>query len=71
LFKLIPKETIKVKDISRGKFDIYCEGKWTIQVEATEKNVKLIDVSQLNISNLHNIHVNCQDLYQEVFIKIG
>jgi hypothetical protein len=37
LFKLIPKETIKVKDISRGKFDIYCEGKWTIQVEATEK----------------------------------
>jgi hypothetical protein len=71
--KSIPKETIKVKDISRGKFSIYCEGKWFNQVEATERFEKLINILQRNISNLHYIHINCQELYREVdyenFIK--
>ena len=73
--KLIPKETIKVIDISRGKFFIYCEGNWFNQVEATEKLEKLINILQRNISNLHYIHINCQELYREVdydnFIKLN
>ena len=64
--KLIPKETIKVKDISRGKFSIYCEGKWINQVEATERLEKLINILQRNISYLHYIHITCQELYREV-----
>jgi hypothetical protein len=64
--KLIPKEIIKVKDISRGKFSIYCEGKWFNQVEATERIEKLINILQRNIGNLYYIHINCQELYQEV-----
>jgi hypothetical protein len=75
LCKLIPKETIKVKDISRGKFSIYCEGKWFNQVEATERLEKLINILQRNISNLHYIHITCQELYREVdydnFIKLN
>ena len=67
--KLIPKETIKVKDISRGKFSIYCEGKWFNQVEATERLEKLINILQ------RNIHITCQELYREVdydnFIKLN
>ena len=73
--KLIPKETIKVKDISRGKFSIYCEGKWLNQIEATERLEKLINILQHNISNLHYINITCQELYQEVdydiFIKLN
>ena len=73
--KLIPKETIKVKDISRGKFSIYCEGKWFNQVEATERLEKLINILQRSISNLHYIHITCQELYREVdyenFIKLN
>ena len=73
--KLIPKETIKVKDISRGKFSIYCEGKWFNQAEATERLEKLINILQRNTSDLHYIHITCQELYREVdyekYIKLN
>jgi hypothetical protein len=73
--KLIPKKTIKVKDISRGKFSIYCEGTWFNQVEATEILEKLINILQRNITYLHYIHITCQELYREVdygnFIKLN
>jgi hypothetical protein len=72
---LIPKETIKVKDISRGKFSMYCEGIWFNQVEATERLEKLINILQRNISNLDYIHITSQELYREVdyenFIKLN
>ena len=67
--KSIPKETIKVKDISRGKISIYCEGKWFNQVEASERLEKLIKILQRNISNLHYMHITCQELYREVDYK--
>ena len=73
--KLIPKETIKVKDISRGKFSIYCEVKWFNQVEATERLEKLFNILQRYISNLMYIHITCQELYREAdykkFIKLN
>ena len=73
--KLISKETIIVKDISRGKFSIYCEGKWFNQGEATERLEKSINILQRNISDLHYIHITCQEIYREVdyenFIKLN
>jgi len=62
----IPKETIKVKDTSRGKFYIYCKGKWFNEVEATERLENLINILQRNISNLHYFHVSYQELSREV-----
>ena len=62
--KLIPKDTIKIKDVSRGKFYIFCEGKWLNQVEATEKLEKMIDTLQRHITNLHIIYATCDELYR-------
>ena len=60
--KLIPKESIKVNDISRGKFSLYC-GEWLNVVESTTKLETLIEELQVYIGNLHNIYTTCKDMY--------
>ena len=60
--KLIPKESIKVNDTSRGKFSIYC-GEWLNPIESTTKLENLINELQLHIGNLHTIHMTCKDMY--------
>jgi hypothetical protein len=60
--KLIPKESIKVNDTSRGKFSIYC-GEWLNPLESTTKLENLINELQLHIGNLHTIHMTCKDMY--------
>jgi hypothetical protein len=72
---LIPKDTIKVNDLSRGKYSIYCQGKWLNSVEATEILEKMINLLQKNISNLHSIYISCEELYREIdcdnFLKMN
>jgi hypothetical protein len=60
--KLIPKESIKVNDISRGKFSLYC-GEWLNAGESTTKLENLINELQLHIGNLHTIYTTCKDMY--------
>ena len=60
--KLIPKESIKVNDISRGKFSLYC-GEWLNVVESTTKLENLIEELQVYIGNLHTIYTTCKDMY--------
>jgi hypothetical protein len=60
--KLIPKESIKVNDTSRGKFSIYC-GEWLNPLESTTKLENLINELQLHIGNLHTIYTTCKDMY--------
>jgi hypothetical protein len=71
--KLIPKESIKVNDISRGKFSLYC-GEWLNAVESTTKLETLIEELQVYIGNLHTIYTTCKDMYindhnQDNYIK--
>ena len=54
-----------MNDISRGKFSIYCNGKWLNSVESTEKIETLINNLQQYISNLHHIHNSCKDMYNK------
>ena len=70
---LIPKESIKVNDISRTKFSLFC-GEWLNSVKSTEKIELLIDELQLYIGNLHNIYSSCKDMYcidADVYVKLN
>ena len=46
-----------------------------IKLKQQKDSKKLIDILQCNISDLHYIHINCQELYREVdadnFIKLN
>jgi hypothetical protein len=73
---LIPRDTIKVSDLSRGKFSIFCVDKWLSPVESTEKIDTIINILQQYVSNLHNIHTSCKDMYVndpdfEKYIKLN
>jgi len=70
---LIPKESIKVNDISRTKFSLFC-GEWLNSVQSTEKLELLINELQLYIGNLHNIYTSCKDMYRidaDVYVKLN
>ena len=70
---LIPKESIKVNDISRSKFSLFC-GEWLNSVQSTEKLELLINELQLYIGNLHNIYSSCKDMYcidADLYVKLN
>ena len=77
LRNVIPAESIKVKDISRSKYSIYCEGKWLNNSRSEEKLAELIDLYQHRIANLHHAYMTCMELHNidlkgdvfEVYIK--
>lgn len=63
LCKVIPNGSIKVNDISRSKYSIYCEGSWLNPVRSSEKLEELVELYQNKIKTLHEIYITCMDLH--------
>lgn len=73
--KLIPKEIIKVSDVSRGKFSVFSCGQWLSSVESNEKLEIIITELQTYIGHLHNIYNTCKEQYgakmeYEKYVKV-
>lgn len=64
LCKVIPDGSIKVNDLSRSKYSIYCQGQWLNPVRSTEKLEELVELYQAKIKKLHEIYVICTDLHK-------
>lgn len=63
MVKLIPKEIIKVRDVSRGKYSIYSNGEWLSSVSSTEKLEEIIKLLQDHIFLLEIIYMSAKDIY--------
>lgn len=61
--KLIPKNIINVRDVSRGKFSIFSKGEWLSSVDSTEKLEEIIKLLQEEIGTLQVIHSTAKDMY--------
>jgi len=63
IIQLLPKKTLRVRDLSRHKYNIYSDGKWLEAQETRQKIIEMIELLQPYVSNLHNIYTTCNEKY--------
>jgi hypothetical protein len=63
LCKVIPSGSMKVNDLSRSKYSIYCEGSWLNHINSAEKLEEIVNLYQSNMQKLHSIYMTCMELH--------
>ncbi len=61
--KLIPKDTIKVKDEARNKYSICSNGVWLNPIQSAEKLQEIIKIFNDYIIELNNVYLFAKQSY--------
>jgi hypothetical protein len=65
--KKIPREIIKIGDLSRNKFYIRNENRWLNKAESEEKIMEFVKYLQEQLTQFHNIWTNCCEVEPDLY----